>query len=121
VVLRMALGLVVGSVAIWQARRPVTDTADILWRALIITATLFYLSPTQFPWYAAWFLPFAAVLANRPLLLASVLLPVYYLFFPLAAVDRMDAFTFGVASLHAVPVLAWLAWRRARGRREVFG
>lgn len=120
-VLRATLALVVTGVAIWQARRPVTDTADMLWRALIIATTLFYLSPAQFPWYAAWFLPFAAALANRPLLLASALLPIYYLFFPFAAAGRLDAFLFGVAFLHAVPVLAWLTWRHARRRREVFG
>ncbi|HLC16794.1 MAG TPA: hypothetical protein VJL89_11285, partial [Thermodesulfovibrionia bacterium] len=30
-------------------------------RCLIITAGLFLLSPTQFPWYSVWFLPFLAV------------------------------------------------------------
>jgi alpha-1,6-mannosyltransferase len=81
---------------------PVKDLRDHLTRALAITATLFYLSPSQFPWYALWFMPLAALLQCWPLLLASVTLTIYYASLPLAH----------VATLHAVPIWAWLLWRR---------
>lgn len=79
---------------------------------MLLAAGVFYLSPAQFPWYAAWFLPFAAMLACRPLMLAAALVPVWWLFFPLNAAGHGALFHNGVAALHALPVLAWLALRR---------
>lgn len=116
-ILRLGLALTAGFVALWVARRPVSDLADLATRTLVVTATLFYLSPAQFPWYANWFLPFAAVLACRPLLLASALLPIYFYYSPLLHRDAVDAFLYGLAFLHAVPVFAWLAWRWLARRR----
>jgi alpha-1,6-mannosyltransferase len=97
--LRLSLAGAGGLVAIALAMPPVKDLRDHLTRALAVTATLFYLSPAQFPWYALWFMPLAALLQCWPLLLASVTLPSYYLFFPL------------VAFLHAAPVWASLLWQ----------
>ena len=76
-------------------------------------AGIFYLAPAQFPWYALGFLGLAAPLRCWPLLLASVTLPTYYLFFPLWESDDADTFQYGVAFLHALPVWCWLAWRYA--------
>jgi hypothetical protein len=84
-------------------------TTQALVRAsLVVAATVFYLSPAQFPWYAVWFLPMAAVMRSWPLLFASVTLPAYYLFYPLWGSGRGDAFFFGAAFLHSVPVLGWI-------------
>lgn len=82
--------------------QPMNGLRDHLTRALAIAATLFYLSPAQFPWYALWFMPLAAVLECWPLLLASVTLTIYYASIPLSH----------VAALHAVPIWAWLLWWR---------
>lgn len=98
--------------ALLIAARPVQDLSDHLARALAVCATIFYLSPAQFPWYALWFLPLAAVTQRWPLLLASATLPEYYLFFPLAEMGERDLFQNGVALLHAAPVWAWLGWSR---------
>lgn len=116
--LRLVLAGAVGAVALAVALRPMRSPLDMIPRALVVTATLFYLSPAQFPWYAAWFLPFAVLTGNRPLLAATVLLPIYFVFFPLANAERMDTFLYGVAFLHAVPVLAWLGWSALTARRS---
>jgi len=79
--------------------------------ALTVAATVFYLSPAQFPWYAVWFLPLAALTGSMPLLLASATLPAYYFFFPLWNSGRGDTFFFWVAFIHAAPVLIWLSVR----------
>lgn len=74
--LRLGLAGAGGLVALALAMSPVKDLRDHLTRALALTASLFYLSPAQFPWYALWFMPLAALLQCWPLLLASVTLPI---------------------------------------------
>ncbi len=91
-------------------------------RMLLVAASVFYLSPAQFPWYALWFLPLAALVQNRALMFASVVLPAYFLFFPLwAKPGGGDLFFFGAAFIHSVPVLGWLLWdwrRNQHGSRN---
>jgi alpha-1,6-mannosyltransferase len=117
--LRLGVALAMGLAALAVAWRPIVDTDDAARRMLVVAALLFYLSPAQFPWYAAWFLPLAALRGNRPLLLASATLPIYYLFFPLAAADIGEIHRYGLAALHVAPVLAALAWDNALRRRSV--
>jgi alpha-1,6-mannosyltransferase len=116
--LRLALALIVGAAALAVATRPVKNLEAAVGRALVVAALLFYLSPAQFPWYAAWFIPLAAAAGNRPLLLASATLPVYYLFFPLAAVGGREIHGYGLAALHVLPVLAALAAGMVHRRRS---
>jgi hypothetical protein len=117
-VLRMTVGLAGATTALVVAWRAGKEPRDLVRASLIVAATVFYLSPAQFPWYAVWFLPLAALLRSWPLLLASATLPSYYLFYPFWADGRGDAFFFGAAFLHSVPVLGWLmadALRRSWG------
>jgi hypothetical protein len=114
--LRLFLALTAGGIAVWLALRDDRTARGLAGSFLAIAALTFYLSPAEFPWYTAWFLPLAAVVRNWPLLLASALIPVYYLFFPLWAAQQGDLFFFGVGFLHALPVLGWLAFERQRER-----
>ena len=107
----LVLGLTLG-LALRQ-RRPGEDLAV---GALVLSAAIFYLSPAQFPWYTVWFLPLAAVLRCWPLLLASAVIPVYYLFFPFWASGLGDLFFYGIGFLHALPVLVWIAVDTLRSR-----
>lgn len=121
--LRAVLAGVVAAVALLCMRRTDGSSATFINRAMAIAAVLFYLSPAQFPWYALWFLPFAAAANNRPLLLACVTLPAYYLFFPLAEQGRRDLYLYGLAFVHSAPVwaaLAWSAWRPGCDDRDQF-
>lgn len=109
-ILRPLLAVATAGVAIAMALRGEPTLRSIVSRALVVAATVFYLSPAQFPWYAVWFLPLAVLAGNRPLMLASVLLPAYYLFFPLWPIRFGVWFFYGTAFIHAVPVLTWVMW-----------
>lgn len=52
---------------------------DYFEKFLIITAVLFFISPTQFPWYFSWVIPFLVFRPMVSLLLYPVLLPLYQL------------------------------------------
>ena len=115
--LRAAVAAGVGAVAVWAALQPVVRVERLVELALVVTACLFYLQPVQFPWYALGFLPFAVVTRCWPLLMPAVTLPAYYLFFPLWNSGQGDAFRYGVAFVHALPVWGWLVarwWSRHR-------
>jgi len=115
-VLRPLLGLAAAVVALAVARPPPGEPAALIRGALIVGAATFYLSPAQFPWYAVWFLPFAAALGCRALLLPAVLLPLYYLFFALLETPGHRVFLAqGIAAVHVLGVLVMLIWSRRRG------
>lgn len=121
-VFRPMLGLATAMVAVAMAVRGDGTLVSLTGRALVIGAATFYLSPAQFPWYAVWFLPLAAVRRNWPLLAASALLPSYYLFYPLWPVDNGTWFFYGTAFIHSLPVLGGLlfVWYRGRSPDEQF-
>ena len=98
---RGILGLVLVAIALWTARGAPSGTATLMQRAGIITAALFLLSPAQFPWYAAWMIPFLAFRPSFALLLLTPLLPIYYSSFHFLARDSYDTFRYG---------LVWLIW-----------
>ena len=114
--LRVTVAVGVAVVAVWAAMQPVAGMERMVQLALVVTAALFYLQPAQFPWYALGFLPLAVVTRCWPLLLPTVTLAAYYLFFPLWNSGRGDAFRYGVAFVHSVPVWGWLfmQWWSAR-------
>ncbi len=114
-VLRLSLAIGAGVLALavawhtWREERTGPATLGCLCRrALLVTATLFYLSPAQFPWYVAWMLPLAALLRHRALLLSAATLPIYYLFFPLAVAGLRDLHNYGIAAFHLLPVMVAL-------------
>lgn len=113
--LRPMLALATGALALIMSARGDTTLRSLCLRALAVTAATFYLSPAQFPWYAVWFLPLAVLCRNWPLLLASALLPTYYLFYPLWPVRNGIWFFYGTAFLHSIPVLGGLLYVWYRG------
>ncbi len=109
---RPLLALAAGVVALAVARGAPGEPAALLRGVMVVAAATFYLSPAQYPWYAVWFLPFAAALGCRALLLPAVLLPLYYAFFPLAALGLGAVFAQGVAAIHLMGVLLMLGLSR---------
>jgi hypothetical protein len=103
--LRAMVVLTALGASIAVAARPCDDRDDLAARATLLAAALFYLSPAQFPWYAAWFTPLAAASGSWALAAASIGLPIYYLFFPLAAIGLRDVHGYGLAFAHLAPVL----------------
>ncbi len=110
--LRAAAVLICAGLAVGLARTPVIDGRDLIRRLALVAAAVFYLSPAQFPWYASWFLPFAALTRNWALLVATAALPSYFLFFPLAGTANGDLFPFWLSGLHLLPVIAVLLAQR---------
>ncbi len=106
--LRLSLAVTTGLLALAQAVRGDGSLNSLATRYMIVAAAVFYLSPAQFPWYAVWFLALAALTACWPLLLASALLPFYYLFFLHWPLEGGRLFFYGIAFVHSVPVLGWL-------------
>ncbi len=97
------------------------DLAGLSKRSLMIVAALFLISPTQFPWYYLWILPFLTIHPRSSLLLLTALLPLYYLRFYFKAVDNIKAFDTGIVWIEYVPV--WLLlireWYVNRGRQRL--
>jgi hypothetical protein len=90
-----------------------------LWnRCTAVTAALFILSPTQFPWYFLWVLPFIVIRPRFSLFLLTALLPLYYLRFHLKVRSAVSWFDYGIVWIEYVPVwiiLAWEGWRERTG------
>ena len=88
------------------------DNIELVGRFLLIIAILFFLSPTQFPWYFLWLLPFLAVRISYSFLLLTTLLPIYYLRCYFQARQNTDLFDHWVVWLQYLPV--WLLLIRNR-------
>ena len=108
---RALMAATAGLIALAMAWRPVDGFQDLVFRALVVTAALVFLSPAGYPWYTLWFLPFLVLVPEPGLLLLSATIPLYYLFFHFAARDTPEMFSHGVIWLIWLPPLAALAWR----------
>lgn len=84
----------------------------------VITATLFLISPTQFPWYYLWILPLMTLRPMWSMLTLTVTLPLYYLRFPLDAMGYVAWFDYGLVWLEFIPVWSLLAWELRRMSRQ---
>jgi alpha-1,6-mannosyltransferase len=97
-------GVLLAVGVIWLAFRPVADGLDFARRSLLVLAALFFLSPTQFPWYYAWLLPFLVLQPRRSLLLLTALLPLYYLRYFFLARGQVHIFDYGIVWAEYLPV-----------------
>lgn len=118
VVLRALIILAAAGASLAVAFGKLEGLEGMVGRAAVLSAVLFYLSPAQFPWYAAWFVPLAVASGSPVLVVATVGLPVYYLFFPLAAAGLRDVHGYGLAAVHLVPVLVLAMLTRRTSRPE---
>lgn len=118
---RFAVALTVAMAAVGINWNAANDPLEIVRRFLFIAALLFLLSPTQYPWYFSWILPFLAVLPSLPLLLLTALLPLYYLRFFFEATDYQAVAESLLPWLQFGPVFALLAWQwlRVRGSKTL--
>lgn len=102
---------------LWIVKRDDQDPHETIRRFVLIIAALFLLSPTQFPWYALWMLPFLAVCPRASLLILTALLPLYYLRFYFNARGMAEIFDKGIVWLEFGPVWLLLVWEWYNGRR----
>ncbi|HZE21413.1 MAG TPA: hypothetical protein VE082_05115, partial [Desulfobaccales bacterium] len=98
------VGVLLAAWVIWLAIRPVADGLDFARRGVLILAVLFFLSPTQFPWYYAWLVPFLVLQPRGSLLLLTALLPLYYLRYFFLERGQVHIFDYGIVWAEYVPV-----------------
>ena len=110
--------LLLGGWLLWLCRTPATTGRQVCERALWTIAALFMLSPTQFPWYALWFLPLLAVRPSPGLLILTAMLPMYYLRFPMRELGTQAWFDYGLIWIQFGPTLALLAWEGLKARKS---
>ncbi len=104
---------------VWPTRGREPDSESVWENALWIAAAVFLLSPTQFPWYYLWVIPFLTIRPRASLLLMSALVMLYYLRFHFSFRDSVSMFDNGIVFIEYVPVWLLLIWERisaARGR-----
>ncbi len=105
---RLTVGAILTAVSICIAFRRSDAGARLPGVALALTAGLFFLSPTGYPWYAIWLIvltPFAPTYGIASL---SATLPLYALRFPNALTDGEVGPT--ILALQFLPPLALLLW-----------
>lgn len=100
---RVTMGLVLLWMIFLSCRR-LLDSASVAWWSTIAVSGLFVLSPTQFPWYYTWVLPFLVLVPIPALVLYTALLPLYHLHYDY----------YWVLWIEHLPVwliIGWSAWR----------
>ena len=103
---RVIAGTLVIGWTFYVSLKKTTGGNDLCSKTLAIIAAVFLLSPTQFPWYYIWLLPFLAIRPSFSLLCLTVLMPLYYLQYYLEAGGRLDIFSDVIVWVEFVPV--WL-------------
>jgi hypothetical protein len=102
----------------WLLRRDDRDPIEMSRRCLFVIGALFLLSPTQFPWYTLWILPFLAIQARTALLMLTLLLPLYYMRFYFKARDMVHIHDYGIVWLEFAPIWFLLIWEWYKGRKQ---
>lgn len=113
---RMLTAGMLGAWVLVLSKKPHEDPSELIRRMVWTIAALFFLSPTQFPWYSLWFLPLLAVEPQKWLLYLTPLMPLYYLRFDLEARGMVRLYDYGIVWLQYVPVWCMLLWE---GRKEI--
>jgi len=88
---------------LWLTWRPAQGAEALLRKCFAVVALFFVISPTAFPWYFVWVLPFVSLFPSASWLVLMQLLSLYYLQFH----DE-----YGLASLRwlGIPLVNWLIW-----------
>ncbi len=120
-VARIIVFLLLVILTFWCIRQDTTDPLEIFRRGLLVIGALFLLSPTQYPWYYLWLLPFLTIYPVFPLLLLTALLPLYYLRFYLTERQMTQIHDLGIVWLEFVPVwcLLLLKWYSSRRKHPI--
>lgn len=115
---RMMIAALLLCSTLWIVRRPDNAPKETCRRFLVVTSALFLFSPTQFPWYYLWVLPFLSILPRLSLLLLTPLLSLYYLRYFLQAKGVVHIHDNGIVWVEFAPVWFLLIWEWASERRR---
>jgi hypothetical protein len=117
-IVRFGIAAAIGAFALALGFRKHDSPRSLIAGALAVTATLFLLSPAQFPWYFTWLLPLLAVVPFMPLIALTAALPLYYLRFHFVDSGTEGLFDNGIVFLEWVPIWGLLLVALARRLRE---
>ena len=99
-------------VLLWMlflSRRRLPDATSVARWSMMAVGGLLVLSPTQFPWYYTWVLPFLVLVPARALVLYTALLPLYHLHYDYPWVVWIE-------HLPVWLLIGWATWRSWSGR-----
>ncbi|WP_350335364.1 glycosyltransferase 87 family protein [Coralliovum pocilloporae] len=105
---RLFSGLMIMVLLCFQLRKPWHTESQIASIATIVTAALFLLAPTGYPWYFLWLLPFLTIRPQIALLALSVTLPLYELRFWYENLPDANWWKQLVVWIEFGPILIWL-------------
>jgi len=119
-VTRVVVACVLLAWVVWLIRKDDRNPIEISRGFLLVIAALFLLSPTQFPWYYFWMLPFLAIYPRASLFFFRVLLPFYYVRFYFDTKGLVEIHDNGIVWLEYVPVwgLMVLEWYEGRNKTD---
>lgn len=86
-----------------QSLRSLGNQQDLVNRCFIVVAALFVLSPTAFPWYYTWVMPFLCLFPRRSWIMLSWLLPLSYL-------DFHQDLLISRSFFWNIPAISWIIW-----------
>jgi len=96
-------GLLLGAIVLRLSLSKTPNALTLAGKCATAVAALLILSPTAFPWYFVWMLPFVCLFPSRAWILLSLLTPLTYLNFQTGGLFHDRYFL-------AVPVLTWTIW-----------
>ena len=107
---RIAVACLIVLLVLCFSKNKAKDNLDYFKTALIIISLTFFLSPTQFLWYYLWTLTFLVFIPYKPLLLLSVLMPLYYLRYYFEPRGQYQSYYQYIVWLEYLPVLGWIGY-----------
>ncbi|NIP38155.1 MAG: hypothetical protein GWO07_04065 [Candidatus Dadabacteria bacterium] len=113
---RIAVVCIMVFSVLYLTKNKAKGNLDYFKTGLIIIAITFFLSPAQFPWYYLWMLPILTIIPYRPLLLLSVLMPLYYLRYYFESRGEFSFYYEYIVWLEYLPVLGWIAFDYIQNR-----
>jgi hypothetical protein len=119
---RVTVFSILGILILFLMRKDNRDNSKFLSNCLIVIGTAFLISPTQFPWYFVWLIPFLTFKPKMSLLILTVLLPMYYLRYYFEPRGNINLFNYGVVWFEFVPVWILLArhWFKSQKASSIF-
>jgi len=103
---------------VFLLRSPLGGERDFWQRGLAVVAAIFLLSPTGYPWYFTWLLPFIIVRQYAFLMALNIVLPMYYLRFYSLYHGMPEIYEGVIVWVEFVPVWLLLAFERWQNWKE---
>jgi hypothetical protein len=113
---RIAVGLVLIFAIVYLIKNKSDGSLDYFKISLVIISFAFFLSPSQFPWYYLWMLPFFTIIPYKPLLLLTALMPLYYLRYYFEPRGQYEFYYQYIVWLEYLPAVAWILYDLIKSR-----